>query len=362
MRIPSVITLPPNRVWRSYIGGRTLDLMEGIKEPSDSHFPEDWIASTTRALNKGREHIALEGLSCVRINGNTWQLKLLIDQNPEMMVGLDHYCRFGSNTPFLLKYLDTANRLLLQARPTIPFARKHLGSDSGKTKAYVILDSRLGEEAPYIYLGFQRPPSREEFERAVKRQDIELMLSWFDRIPVEPGDVFLVPGGFPHAIGPGVFMIEIMEPTDFVVRLEFGPSACARSEELNFMGRDVSFASDMIDFKARSIDQIRSDYFFLPRVVDTQNGGEESLLIGRDATDCFSVNRLRVNGRFQRKSDTFYVGTVTKGSGRVSTGDEAVDIKFGDRFLVPYATGSVEFEATKDMEIVLAFNTTCQKV
>jgi mannose-6-phosphate isomerase len=31
----------------------------------------------------------------------------------------------------------------------------------------------------------------------------------------------MVPGGMPHAIGEGVFMIEVMEPTDFAVRIEF---------------------------------------------------------------------------------------------------------------------------------------------
>jgi hypothetical protein len=28
MRIPGVIVLPPNRVWRTYLGGRTLDVFE----------------------------------------------------------------------------------------------------------------------------------------------------------------------------------------------------------------------------------------------------------------------------------------------------------------------------------------------
>ena len=47
--------LAPNRVWRTYPGGRTLDQIEGVRKPEDSHFPEDWLLSTTAARNVGRE-------------------------------------------------------------------------------------------------------------------------------------------------------------------------------------------------------------------------------------------------------------------------------------------------------------------
>jgi len=46
--------LPPNRVWRTYSGGRILDQIQGKPDPACSHFPEDWIGSATRAVNPGR--------------------------------------------------------------------------------------------------------------------------------------------------------------------------------------------------------------------------------------------------------------------------------------------------------------------
>ena len=52
------IFLPPNRVWRTYLGGRELDRLAGSAMPADTHLAEDWIASTTRAINPGREHVA----------------------------------------------------------------------------------------------------------------------------------------------------------------------------------------------------------------------------------------------------------------------------------------------------------------
>ena len=63
-----ILTLAPNRVWRPYLGGRILDQLEGQAQPTDSHFGEDWIASLTRAVNAGREHIE-EGVSSVIVEG-----------------------------------------------------------------------------------------------------------------------------------------------------------------------------------------------------------------------------------------------------------------------------------------------------
>ena len=69
--------------------------------------------------------------------------------------------------------------------------------------------------------------------------------------------IFVVPDGLPHTIGGGVFMIEIMEPTDFVVRLEFQRGGETFSEGARFMGRDLDFALAMMNFDTYSIPQIR---------------------------------------------------------------------------------------------------------
>ena len=46
-----IILCKPNRVARSYLGGKRLDRMQGVAEPKDGFFPEEWVASTTRAVN-----------------------------------------------------------------------------------------------------------------------------------------------------------------------------------------------------------------------------------------------------------------------------------------------------------------------
>src|SRR5271155_372061 len=197
-----------------------LDRMEGRESPADGPFPEDWLGSTLRAINPNREQ-KNEGLARVIFSGGEAVLADLVAADPEYFLGAQHVSRFGTNPMVLVKYLDSAVRLPFQVHPTMEFSRRHLKAESGKTEAYYILSTRPEVTEPFIYLGFQRPPSRAELRRMIVEQDIAAMESCFDKIPVKPGDVYVVPGGLPHAIGGGVLMVEVMEPTDFVARVEF---------------------------------------------------------------------------------------------------------------------------------------------
>jgi mannose-6-phosphate isomerase len=353
MNIPGIILLPPNRVWRSYPGGKTLDELEGKPEPEDSHFAEDWIASTTFAVNKGRENYKGEGYSNVEINGKFYLLKGLMEDYPLEMLGEKHYKKYGANTQFLLKFLDAAIRLHIQAHPTVPFAQKHLDSNSGKTEAYVILGIREEVNDPYIYLGFQHPLSKENFKQAVLSQDIDRILSCFEKIHIRSGDVFIVPGGLPHAIGEGIFMIEIMEPTDFVARLEFERGGYLLPEEARFMGRGIDFAIEMIEFKQLPVEQVRQQYFCEPAWVLKESNYEEVILIGKEQTSCFSVNRLKITGNYTRKSDNFHVGIVTRGDGIIQAGAESVPVNKGDKFLIPCKTKEVTYTSSNELKIIL---------
>lgn len=355
INIPGVILLSANRVWRTYPGGKTLDKLECKTTTEDSHFAEDWIASTTRAVNKGREAFDQEGYSKVEANGEWYLLKELMQEYPGEILGDTHYKKYGANTQFLLKFLDSAIRLHIQAHPTIAFSQKYLNSNSGKTEAYVILDIREEVSEPYIFLGFQHPPAVDDFRQAVLDQDSEKILSCFEKIYIQPGDVFIVPGGLPHAIGEGVFMIEIMEPTDFVVRLEFERGGYVLPEEARFMGRNVDFAMDMIEFKPLPVVQVKQQYFCKPVLVNKGTNYEEFILIGNEQTPCFSVRKLKISGRFTHKPGSFYVGIVAHGEGIIEAGTEYVRIKKGDKFVIPFKTREVTYIASSELEIVLTF-------
>jgi mannose-6-phosphate isomerase len=330
-------------------------MMEGKATSSDSHFPEDWIASTIRATNIGREHIPDEGYSKVEIHGQSFTLKELFRQYPQELLGDEHFAKFGPNTQVLTKLLDSAIRLHLQAHPTIPFSKKYLNSPSGKTEAYVIVSIREEITNPYVLIGFQHPIPKESFSSAVQRQDIPLLLSCFDRISVAPGDVFIVPGGLPHAIGEGILMIEIMEPTDFVVRLEFDRGGYALPEQSRFMGKDIAFALEMIDFKMISSEEIKRQLFCPAEPIAVQGKSVESTVIDLKKTPCFSVNKLEVKNHYTKAADSFYIGVVAGGSGRINSMSQHYDVHVGDKFFVPYRTGELQFFTDEGLELFLIF-------
>jgi len=355
MKIPGILFLEPNRVWRSYPGGRKLDLMEGRDNPEDDHFPEDWIGSTTRAVNKGREHLAEEGLSKVNVDDKTFILKELCEKEPNALLGPQHYNKYGPHTQFLLKFLDSAIRLHIQCHPTIPFAKEHLNSNSGKTEAYVILSFREEVKSPYIYMGFQYPPDKKEFKRMIEQQDTDAIHACFKKIPVQEGDVFLVPGGMPHAIGEGVFMIEIMEPTDFAVRIEFERGGYILPEESRFMNRGIDFALSMFNFEPTSVETIKERFFCKPRILEKQNQSIEYILIDKEKTSCFRVNKIDVKGSYLKEADSFYIGIISKGFGKIIIDENHFPVNEGSKFFVPYETGKLQFESKKGMEIIITF-------
>jgi mannose-6-phosphate isomerase len=355
MKIPDILLLPPNRVWRTYLGGKTLDALENKENPADGHYPEDWIASTTRANNRGRENQKEEGLSTIQIEGQKILLKDLFSDFPEETLGTRHAQKYGPNTQFLLKFLDSSIRLHIQCHPTAEFARKYLMSPSGKTEAYIILGTREEVEKPYVYLGFQHPMQKEEFKNAIVRQDIDRILSCFGKIDVKLGEVFLVPGGVPHAIGEGVFMVEIMEPTDFSVRIEFERGGYVLPEEARFMGKGIDFGLSTFHFEKISVEEVRKKHFLHPRMIRQYNAfSTEYSLIDEQATRCFRVKRLCLAGSLEKREESFYIGIVTRGTGIVSSHDVTYEIRTGDRFFVPFQTDQVRFESQQGMDMLIA--------
>lgn len=354
MKCPAIFRIESNRVWRTYLGGRTLDEISGEANPADSHFPEDWILSTTLAKNIGRETFTTEGLSSLSSTGNGTQfLSEWLDRCPVEMLGERHLARFGKSAGFLLKFLDSSIRLHMQCHPTVSFSRRFLNSEHGKSEGYLILGSRP-EVDPYIYLGFQHLPEQKVFRKAILEQNEKALLECFEKIPVRPGDVFFVPGGFPHAIGEGIFMIEIMEPTDFAVRIEFERGGYVLPEQARFMGRDVDFALSMFEFRERSVEEIRREQFVLPQKLPLTGAGERFSLFDSRYTNCFRAELIKIHGVAEVEHDSFRVLVVTDGEGLVSAGNETLSLKRFDRVLIPHWIGKIRLESQSGMTLAVA--------
>ena len=201
------IDLGPNQFPRFYHGGPRIAAFRGLPASAENT-PEDWIASTTHA--HGEEN----GPS--RLPDGT-PLADAMAAAPEAFFGPEHVARFGPQPEVLIKLLDAGERLPVHFHPDTSFARAHLGSQHGKTEAWIIVDADPGAA---IWLGFARDVEEDELARWVEEQDVDAMLGAMNRVDIAPGDEIFVPAGSAHAIGEGILLVELQEPSDLSLLLE----------------------------------------------------------------------------------------------------------------------------------------------
>jgi mannose-6-phosphate isomerase len=203
--VPAIDRVRPNRVYRFYRGGALIDRLRGVTEPADNDRPEDWIASVVRASNPGRFE---PDAGLTRLE-NGALLCNAIGTRPA------HW-----GTPdVLVKLLDPVERLPVHAHPDREFARAHLGSDYGKTEAWLVLATREGTAD--VWLGLRESVEPDRYRAWIDEQDIDALLGSLHHMALGPGDVVFVPAGVPHAIGGGALILELQEPTDFSILCEW---------------------------------------------------------------------------------------------------------------------------------------------
>lgn len=342
-----LLKISPNRVRRNYRGGAGIDWLYGQEDGLDGACPEEWVASLVEAKNPGMEELEGEGLASCVVDGKAVLLKTLIAKTPEFYFGKEYFEKKGADPGFLLKVLDSAMRLHVQAHPTAEFARKRLHAPYGKLECYYILHVRAGIE-PYIRLGFQHPPSRTEWKRIIEEQDISAMDACFEKIPVEEGQVWFIPGGMPHAIGEGILMLEIMEPSDWAVRCEFEREGVMVPPDARFMGRGLEFCLDIFDYTPYSVREISKRSRIFPKAIETGANYRLEWLVDKHVTSCFEVKRLRMKGGgMNLTGGALKVGIVTKGSLVLRYGMEETRLKRGESVLIAAAAERIEVVAAE---------------
>jgi mannose-6-phosphate isomerase len=337
---PGPILLPPNPVWRSYAGGRVLREFRREPASADNHFPEDWLASTVLARNGEHSQHKLEGLSRILDSTSGQLLVEAFKERPEFWFGRHQQARLSPGV--LWKLLDASVRLQFQAHPSAAFARQHLNSDAGKTECWYILGTR-GDA--HVYLGFQHPPTRDAWARMIREQRINEMLACFERIKVQPGDCYVVPAGTPHAIGAGVFMVELMEPTDWVVRCEAVNAGVVLPPEACFMGLDLETCLEIFDYRAHPLAEVRRSFQQQPRIVTHTASFTEEELIGPAWHEYFRLHRLRGSGDASWTGNELMLLIVVKGSGNLSTRADVREMCAGQTCLLPGAAAKWDWRS-----------------
>lgn len=118
----------------------------------------------------------------------------------------------GLEFPLLIKFIETNDILSVQVHPDDEMAFKKHGL-RGKTEMWYIMDAEKGAG---LISGFNREVSQEEYLYYLNSGKINDILNF---VEVKKGDVFFMPPGRIHAIGPGILLTEIQQASDLTYRI-----------------------------------------------------------------------------------------------------------------------------------------------
>jgi len=209
------------------------------------------------------------------------------------LVGDAVYEKYGFDFPVLIKFIDARDMLSLQVHPGDELALERHGA-RGKTEMWYVVDHEPGA---FIYLGFNRRVTREEYLGAVDKGRLEDLLEKYE---VKKGDAFYIPAGTVHAIGKGILIAEIQETSDITYRIDDWGRVDAGGEPRRLHTEEAAGA---IDFG------YREDF---KRVVTPRPGSSAGLV----ESPYFTAGILWVEGKMNRDYaplDSFVAYVCTEG-------------------------------------------------
>lgn len=304
---------------RFYRGGDRIARFRGAAV-SVPFTPEDWVGSTTSLFDDA-------ATGPTRLPGGEL-LAAVVDADPLGWLGPAHVARWGSDTALLVKLLDAGERLPVHVHPDAGFGHEHLGLSHGKAEAWVMLADAE------VHLGFSREVGLDELAAWVRDQDVSAMLTAMNPVTVCAGDSVLVPPGLPHAIGAGAFLVEVQEPTDLSILLEWRDFRLD-GERDGHLGLGFPVALVAVDRGGWDADRLAA--------LVARGTGRSGPVLPAGAERWFRVERTEVAGT-ARLDAGYSIVVVTDGRGTIAreTGDDPLEVAAGSTVLTPYAAGDLE--------------------
>ena len=311
--------LPSNQFDHFYKGGNRIGKLRN--GPGGPMRPEEWIGSTTTRFGE-----SINGLSKLA-NGRI--LRDVISEDPINWLGKKHIAKFGNSIEILVKLLDPDQRLPVHYHPDQKFAKEKLHLNHGKTEAWIILDAPVGAK---VGIGFKEQMQKADVARLVASHDSAGLLDSLVFKEVKAGDAVFVPAGVVHAIESGIFVLELQEPTDLSILLEWDGFAVDGDKDghLN-LGFDTA------------LDALRLSPL-------TPNEEKEIITM-------FDIGGQKSGAIFNSIADPFFRGDhLTAGHSKVEAGfgiflslagdgemkfdnDPKLDVKQGDAVIIPHSAG-----------------------
>jgi mannose-6-phosphate isomerase len=247
------------------------------------------------------------------LEGN--ELNELVEVYLGDLVGDSIYEKFGNEFPILIKFIDANDWLSVQVHPDDKLALKRHNC-SGKTEMWYILDA---EDDSELISGFRVKVDKNSYQKHLKDKTLKNIMN-FEK--VQKGDVFYIPAGRVHALGPGILLAEIQQTSDVTYRIYDWD----RIDKAGMMRElHTEFALDALDFSIH--DNYKTKY--------TSKQNETVKLV---ASPYFTTGLIELNRALQKdysELDSFVVYVCAEGSFELHHEQINYPVNLGEAILIP---------------------------
>ena len=211
--------------------------------------------------------------------------------------------------PLLVKLIDANKDLSVQVHPTKMTANEANG-ESCKSELWYIVDCNPNS---YIYFGFNKDVSKEEFMHAIQEKTVCELLN---KIKVKKGEAYYIPAGTIHALGGGILVAEIQQNSNTTFRVyDYDRKDFAG----NFRELHVERAKDVLNFnKATQNNHLKENFSSFE-------------------CDYFKVKKETINKEkfILNVEKTFQIVQFISGNGKIIYENDVYNGDLGDTFFVP---------------------------
>ncbi len=211
--------------------------------------------------------------------------------------------------PLLVKLIDANKDLSVQVHPS-KLTANEASSEFPKSELWYIIDC---EPDSYIYYGFKKDISKEEFTRSVQKKTICELLN---KVNVQKGESYYIPAGTIHALGKGILVAEIQQNSNTTFRVY---DYDRRDSAGNLRELHIERAKDVLNFSKTASEKLLKENF------------------SSFECDYFKVKKeiIRKEKNISNAKKTFQIVQFISGSGKIFYKDYVYNCNLGDTFFIP---------------------------
>jgi len=283
---------------------------------------EAWVLSGVG----GNETVVANGF----LEGN--ELNELVEIYMDDLVGGKVYEKYQNEFPILVKFIDANDYLSIQVHPDDALAQKR-GIGNGKTEMWYIISADKGSE---LITGFNQKITQKTYLDHLESKKLKEILNVEK---VSAGDVFFIPAGRVHALGPGILLAEIQQTSDTTYRIYDWDRL---DDKGNSRQLHTAEALEAIDFNV--YDTYRSAY---PAIKNTS--------IEVVNQPFFTTNMLHLDKPLSKnyeELDSFVIYTCVKGDVVVNYQDDIVKLRMGECLLIPNVVNQIDIHPSIESKLL----------